>query len=406
MVLANGLTLYVRPVKGATSVALVVVFKVGGDNDPAGKSGLTHLVEHCYLTAAAGTTPARSDEDVVKRYPLGLNVQTADRHTIIGLTFPADRLDEELTDAAARMSTLDVTADDLAREKPRVLRKVGRMFEKRPDEAARNRAREQVRPNRAGGRLGGLPAHVEALALEDVRGYVEKHYKAGNAVLALAGAVELDATRIRVRALFADVPKGTPAPECPAPPPEAAGGRLEDVEVPASSLGGESTACIAFAAPPPTSPEYVPFLVVAARLIKAPAARTASSPTTIFDPLEDPGVLYVRAPLAEEQKPEAAIKALHAWVAEAVGRPARPGDVPLTASLYGLHLGTDSSQEFSLVKYPYPMALRLAAGNVLGVDSAAITRGLERLRGPEVVESAVRLFDPLKAGAAVVRVKP
>lgn len=407
MVLPNGLTLYVKPIKGATSVALVVVFKVGGDNDPAGKSGLTQLVERCYVTAGAGTCPARTDEDILKRYPQGYTSQTADRHTIFSQLFPVERLDDELKDAADRMGALNVTADDIAREKARVLRESEKTFDKKPDLAAMARAREIILPNRAGGRRGGLPAHVESLTLEDVRGFVEKHYKAGNAVVALAGSVEVDSTRVRVRALFADVPKGSPPPLTPASPePASAGGRLDDVSIPASILGGESTACIAFAAPPPTSPDYMPFLVVAARLIKAPSARTTNSPTTVFNPLDDPGVLYVRAPVAEDQKTEAAIKSLHAWVAEAVGRPGRPSDVPLTASLYGLTLGIDSSQEFSLVKYPPPMALRLAAGNVLGVDASSITKALERMRGPEIAEAAVRLFDPLKAGAAVVRVKP
>jgi hypothetical protein len=52
------------------------------------------------------------------------------------------------------------------------------------------------------------------------------------------------------------------------------------------------------------------------------------------------------------------------------------------------------------------MALRLAVGHVLGVDSTAITKGLERLRGPDLSTAAVRIFDPLAAGAAIVRVKP
>jgi zinc protease len=407
MVMANGLTVFVKAIKGATSVALVVVFKVGGDHDPAGKSGLAHLIEHCYVTASAGTCPSRTSEDILRRYAQGHTAQTADRHTIVAQMFPVERLDEELHDAADRMGALNVTAEDLAREKPRVLLEVGNMFEKKPDLAALNRAREIVLPNRAGGRRGGLPAHVEALTLADVRGFVEQHYKPGNAVLALAGAVEVDSVRVRVRALFGDIAKGSPPSLTPAPPePTSASARLDDVTIPMSILGGESTACIAFAAPPPTSPDYMPFLVVAARLIKAPAARTANSPTAIFSPLDDPGVLYVRAPLAEDQKTEAAVKALHAWVAEAVGRPGRPSDVPLTAGLFGLVLGIDTSQEFSLVRYPYPMALRLAAGNVLGVDASAITKSLERMRGPEIAESAVRLFDPLKSGAAVVRVKP
>jgi zinc protease len=405
VVLPNGLTLFVKPIKDAKEVALVVVFRVGGDHDPAGKSGLAHLVEHCYATAAAGDCPARAHDELLTRYPTGHNAQTADRHTIVAQVFSPEKLEDELRDAANRMGALKITAEDLAREKPRVLIEVGNMFEKKPDLAAVNRARERVLPNRAGGRRAGLPAHVEALTLEDVQQFAEKHYKAGNAVMALAGAVDVDKARLSVRTAFAEVPKGVPPPEPPAAPVEPPGGRLDEVEVAASIFGGTSTACVAYAAPPPSSPDYVPFLVVAARLIKSPQSHASSAPTVKFAPLDEPGALYVSMPLAADQKADAAVATLHAWVAEAVGRPFAPLDVPNTAAHFGLHLGTDTSKDFSLARYPYTMSLRLAAGNVLGVDGGAITKGLDRLRGPDLAAAAVRIFDPLKAGAAVVRVK-
>src|SRR5262249_57946256 len=52
--LENGLTVLLRPVRGSGDVALVVLYSVGGDHDPRGKSGLAHLIEHVSVTAAAG----------------------------------------------------------------------------------------------------------------------------------------------------------------------------------------------------------------------------------------------------------------------------------------------------------------------------------------------------------------
>ena len=57
--LDNGLTVILRPVPTANKVALVVLFNLGGAHDPIGKSGMAHLMEHLYVTAAAGETPAR-----------------------------------------------------------------------------------------------------------------------------------------------------------------------------------------------------------------------------------------------------------------------------------------------------------------------------------------------------------
>ena len=56
--LENGLTIILRPVPMANQVALVVLYNLGDDHDPVGKSGRAHLLAHLYFTAAAGDTPA------------------------------------------------------------------------------------------------------------------------------------------------------------------------------------------------------------------------------------------------------------------------------------------------------------------------------------------------------------
>ena len=76
--LENGLTVLLRPMDGAQQVALVVLYSVGGDHDPEGRSGLAHLIEHLYVTAAAGATRARTIAAYVQRYPAGWNAQTGD----------------------------------------------------------------------------------------------------------------------------------------------------------------------------------------------------------------------------------------------------------------------------------------------------------------------------------------
>src|SRR5262249_53919674 len=77
--LDNGLTAIPRPVAGAKQVAVLTLYAIGSDHDPKGRSGLAHLVEHLYYTAAAGGTPARTFEQFVQLYPLGWQAQTSSR---------------------------------------------------------------------------------------------------------------------------------------------------------------------------------------------------------------------------------------------------------------------------------------------------------------------------------------
>src|SRR5439155_7682653 len=69
----NGLTVLLRPIQGARETALVVLFSIGGDQDPPDRSGLAHLIEHVYVTAAAGKEKSRTADELIKRYPKGWN---------------------------------------------------------------------------------------------------------------------------------------------------------------------------------------------------------------------------------------------------------------------------------------------------------------------------------------------
>ena len=120
--LDNGLTVLVRPIQGANDVALLVLFKIGGDHDPEGRSGLAHLVEHVYSTAAAGADPSRTADALFRRYPSGCNAQTGDRYTVFATVFPKGDLEKELAQASARMSDLRLSPGDLDREVPRLRR--------------------------------------------------------------------------------------------------------------------------------------------------------------------------------------------------------------------------------------------------------------------------------------------
>ena len=81
--LDNGLRLILAPVPDSGGVALLVLFRIGGDHDPAGQSGLAHLVEHMLVTAANPAAPARTADEWMKRYPLGWNAQTGSDYTVI-----------------------------------------------------------------------------------------------------------------------------------------------------------------------------------------------------------------------------------------------------------------------------------------------------------------------------------
>jgi zinc protease len=257
--LQNGLTVLVRPVAGASQAAVVVLFSMGSDHDPEGRSGMGHLLEHLYVTAAAGPAKARTVQEYFAGYPAGSNAQTGERYTVIASVVPKASLEEELKDAAARMGDLRIEAADLERERPRLLAELENMFGGIPALGARNLAAGAVRPAPRGGRKGGIPAHVSAITLEDLRERWKKYYKPGNAILSVAGACTAEEVRTLAGRCFGSLPPGEPV-GAPSSPGEPRPGAVE------KAPGAGRAAAVAWAAPEPGSDLYAPFLVLVARL--------------------------------------------------------------------------------------------------------------------------------------------
>jgi zinc protease len=398
--LDNGLEVVFTPLPGAARASLVLVLRVGERHDPDGASGLSHLTEHCFVTAAAGECPMRTFEELLARYPDGHNAQTAERHTIVGSVFPPERLEQELTDAAARLSRLQITSADLAREVPRVLLELENMFERMPGLAVVNRAREATLPTPAGGRRGGSPEQVKALTLEQVRGHASRHYTAGNCVLSLAGPFEEGDVTALVARHLGTLPRGEPPRDDPRP--RSARPAIDVSPVPGLETAGPGFAALGFAAPAPSSAEYAPFLVLLARLFDARARPGPGPAPLVFAPLDDPSIALVTTALEPDETPEAAVARLRARVAAAVSAPYGPADALRAVNLYGFLLGMVEAPRAQAALNPYAAALGPAARHVLGVDAAALRKQLPQVRGMPLAELAARLFDPLASGAAVV----
>ncbi len=404
LILGNGLTLVLRPVPGAADVALALFLKVGEHHEPAGRSGLAHLCEHVLVTAAAGGVPARSAEALAARYPKGHSAQTVDRTTFVGWVAPAARLEEELGELAARLSALEVTEGDLAREKPRVLAEVAHMFDRVPGLAAYNRARERALRNRAGGRRAGLPEHVRSLTLEEVRAFASRHYRARNAVLAVVGGFEPEALRTLATRLLGPLPAGERPVELPAPATVGAA-PVDLLDVEDAPSGVEGRVCVAYPAPQPGAAGYAAFLTLVARLLPLGAPSPGDFPPPIaFAPLDEPGALYVSSPLTPGQAPEDAVAAVHERVRRRVMEPWSARDAVKVLAVYGPMLGLTPIPDAIAAQNPYVVALGLAFRAAYGLDPAALRRELRALEEADLPAVAARLFDPLAAGAAVVRV--
>ncbi|AGA24699.1 M16 family metallopeptidase [Singulisphaera acidiphila] len=402
--LENGLTVLIRPVEDAKEIALVVLYKIGGDHDPKGHSGMAHMIEHIAVTAAAGTGQARTAEEFFGRYRSGCNAQTGDRYTVVATVFPKADLKDELREAAARMGDLRLTSADLDRERPRVLAEIANMFGRIPSLSVLNHARELIRPTPQGGRKGGLPEHIAAITREEIQLRYERYYKPRNAILVLAGGIDAATARAAVVESFAKLPPGQEIPP-PSEPDTPKFGSLQ--ELAAESPQAQAEACLAYRAPDPASDLYAPFLVLASRLW-AGSSKLESEPgrAPIYFPLlDDPAILGVTTRRNRGETSRQTLDRLEAFMAETV-EPKLGGNEGASAQqAFGFFLGTTRLPDPLLVTNLYGVAFSLARREQLGIDPARLNRALSTVTDQELRRAAKEFFAPGRHAEAWIKTK-
>jgi zinc protease len=405
--LENGLTVFLRPIQGAKDAALVVLFSMGGDQDPPDRSGLAHLIEHLYVTAAAGKERSRTADELIQRYPKGWNAQTGDRYTVIATVFPGNNLEKELRDAVARMGDLHVAASDLDREKPRVLDELSNMFGRIPSLGASNLARELVRPTPRNGRKGGQSELVPLITLQETQDRWRRYYKPKNAILILAGALDSVAARKAVQDSFGGIASGEAAP-----PPGEVGkpkwGAIQEVTVEALPGLTDSEICIAYSAPAPTSELYAPFLVLMGRLWTG-ADKLENKPGRMpvrFAPLDDPEVVHVSVAVHQGETAKQAERRLRTFVADAIKPKLDPREIDKLKMQFGFFLGFTDQPDSLLAGNPYGVAFSLGRRYQMGILSDKLKKTVEQLTDQELRQAAHQIFDPERHASAAVWIRP
>jgi|GEM_PF-1346645 len=402
--LENGLRVILRPIQGARQTALIVVYAIGEHHDPEGRSGLAHVLEHTYITAAAGPQKARSAEDFIRLYPDGANAQTGDLYTVFSTSLPGKNLEAELQDAAARMGNLQLADSDLERERPRVLQEVANMFGAFPTLASLNNAHSLIHPAPGTGRKGGQLKEIDAITREHVQARWARYYKPRNATLGLAGALDPKAARKAVETYFGKLAPGEPIP-APRPLGKPRFGEVRELTVRSPLPNAESSATLAYRAPQPGSDLYAPFLVLATRLFAGAAKLGKGGPTgqpLFFSPLDDPRVLAVSTTVRGGETTAQALARIETVVAEILEPKLNDHEPDATQQQLGLLLGTIQLPDQVLAQNPYGVVFSIVRRGQLGIDSAKLKRDLATVTDEDLRRVIKEVFAPGRHAGAVI----
>ena len=400
--LANGLTVILRPVPSSNQVAIVVLFDLGGDHDPLGKSGRAHLLEHLYCTATAGDTPARDAVQLQKRYVAGWNAQTGTDYTVFAGVVEAEQFAAELKDAAARMNDLRITETDLNREVPRILSELRNMYSGVPSLVGINSVRAQLHPIPEGGRFGGAPDHIETMTLDELQQFWQDYYKPNNAVLAIAGGFDVADARRLIHQNFSQISPGVSPPTKP-PKSEAKTGEIRFLTAKPLNEDTNGVAAIGYAAPRPGSKEYAPFLIVASRLWASTQYlfQPGKTPPVYFTPLDNGTTLVLQTDLLSDADFESALNQLDQRLNMALTPKLMPEDKQRTLNSMAM-LDTVEMPDAMWMQNLYGLAFSTGRRYQLKLNGSELRDAIQRVTDADMQHLAASVFSPEKRDTVIV----
>lgn len=220
--LPNGLRVIVHTDRKAPIVAVSVWYHIGSKDEPAGKTGFAHLFEHL-MFGGSENNPGSYIKKLEDVGATNLNGTTwYDRTNYyedvpttalpLALYFESDRMGHLL--GAVSQQTLDAQRGVVQNEK--------RQGDNQPLGLTQYETLKALFPEGHPYRHStiGSMADLDAASMEDVRAWFQSNYGPNNAVLVLAGDIDVATAKPLVEKFFGDIPAGPAVKRYDAPVPE------------------------------------------------------------------------------------------------------------------------------------------------------------------------------------------
>ncbi|NQV81390.1 MAG: insulinase family protein, partial [Alphaproteobacteria bacterium] len=226
--LGNGLQVVLIEDHRAPVVTQMIWYRAGSADEPRGKSGIAHFLEHLMFKGTRDV-PVGEFSETVTRNGGRENAFTSYDYTGYFQTVASDRLETVMRLEADRMTNLTLTEEQVVSERLVILEErrsrvdntpTGLFFEQM------NAAQYLSYPYRIP--VIGWESEIRTLILEDALSWYRTYYTPNNAILVVAGDVSIEQLRPLAEKYYGVIPRGDPLPRIRAEePPQLAARRLE-----------------------------------------------------------------------------------------------------------------------------------------------------------------------------------
>ncbi|MFE3836716.1 M16 family metallopeptidase [Pseudogemmobacter sonorensis] len=226
--LDNGLEVVVIEDHRASVVVQMVWYRAGAADEPHGKSGIAHFLEHLMFK---GTDTIGLDQfsAIVEANGGDDNAFTSWDYTAYYQRIASDRLELVMEMEADRMQNLRITEEIVVTERQVILEERNQRTDSDPGALLNEQMRAALFLNhRYGQPIIGWRHEIERLGLEDALDWYRRHYAPNNAILVIAGDVTPDQVRALAEKHYGPIPASGAVPprDRPQEPPHLAERRI------------------------------------------------------------------------------------------------------------------------------------------------------------------------------------
>ena len=213
--LANGLEIHLLDNSDAPVATVALTYRAGGRDDPPGRAGLAHFLEHMMFKGSPAYAAGEIDR-LTRALGGSNNAFTTQDLTTYYFSFGRREWRRALDIEADRMEELILDPEEIERERAVILEELA-MYEAEPWDALERAVRKAFYGEHPYARpIAGTAADVRAVTRRDLHQFHRRFYRPDNAVLVVAGGVgegALEAVAARFgRAVAGGRPTAAPPP--------------------------------------------------------------------------------------------------------------------------------------------------------------------------------------------------
>jgi len=207
--LDNGLKVLIIEEHKAPVATFQVWYRVGSRNEPAGKSGISHLLEHMMFKGTSDYGPGVLSRIVQRNGGID-NAYTTKDYTAYFELLSADRISIPIDLESDRMQNLTFEPKEVSSERSVVMEERRLRYEDDPQNflfeevvASAFKVHPYQRP------VIGWMSDIDSIERKDLYDYYKTYYSPDNAVIIIVGDVRAEMIIEKVKESFGDIPAAT-----------------------------------------------------------------------------------------------------------------------------------------------------------------------------------------------------